>query len=181
LPAVGAWLRSACGAVYDLAFHELPSWGTRQGPCSRAGGNEPRRLRTSQVGGSGSRGAPTCEAHAKERIDLLLDVGAHIGQYCQRTRGAGFAGRIVSFEPLADAYQRLAGVAVEGPAWDTRRLALGEEDGVARVNLAANSWSRSLLPMGERHLQAGPSGVRAHRGGANCATRHDLGRGGRRL
>jgi FkbM family methyltransferase len=92
----------------------------------------------------------------QERIDLLLDVGANAGQYGQRTRRAGYRGQIISFEPLADAYRRLTSVAAEDPAWETRRLALAEEDGTARINVAANSWSSSLLPMGTRHLHAAP-------------------------
>ena len=44
---------------------------------------------------------------ASERIDLLLDVGANEGQYALRMRRAGFQGRIVSFEPLSDAFAAL--------------------------------------------------------------------------
>jgi FkbM family methyltransferase len=91
-----------------------------------------------------------------ERIALVLDVGANAGQYAQRLRGAGYEGRIVSFEPLAEAYAALERACAGDQLWDARRLALGDEDGTADIHVAANSWSSSLLEMGAQHLASAP-------------------------
>jgi FkbM family methyltransferase len=93
---------------------------------------------------------------ASERIDLVLDVGANAGQYAMRLRRAGYTGRIVSFEPLSEAFAELERNASQDVAWSTRPVALGDEDGSAEIHVSANSWSSSLLDMGERHLRSAP-------------------------
>ncbi len=49
------------------------------------------------------------------QIDLVIDVGANSGQYGGALRAAGYGGRILSFEPLAEAFAMLSERCLEDP------------------------------------------------------------------
>ena len=96
------------------------------------------------------------------RIDTVFDVGANIGQYGRQLRELGYRGRIISFEPLHDAYVRLEQSASADDGWDVFNFALGSENSRADINVAANSQSSSMLAMLPAHLEAAPQS--AYRG-----------------
>ncbi len=89
-------------------------------------------------------------------IDLLLDVGANVGQYAIDMRKSGYGGRIVSFEPLTAAFKQLEAVAKGDDRWQLRNAAVGAECGTSTINIAGNSCSSSLLQMLPRHVNAAP-------------------------
>jgi FkbM family methyltransferase len=90
-------------------------------------------------------------------IDLVLDVGANTGQYGRLLRGLGYRGRIVSFEPLAEAHRALAAAVAGDASWTAApRTAVGDHDGEIVINIAANSASSSVRPMLESHRDAAP-------------------------
>jgi FkbM family methyltransferase len=93
------------------------------------------------------------------RAGVVLDVGAGIGQFAQRIRSEGFKGRIISFEPVARTFADLQRRSSLDPEWTSVNVALGDRDGDARVNVAGNLWSSSLLPMAFAHEQAAPQSV----------------------
>jgi FkbM family methyltransferase len=90
-------------------------------------------------------------------VDCVVDVGANRGQYASALRRAGYRGPIFSFEPLRGAFASLARRAHRDPAWRAFPLAAGAGEGHAEINVSANSYSSSLLPMAERHRQSDPS------------------------
>lgn len=91
------------------------------------------------------------------RVDVILDVGANSGQYAAGLRAAGFAGRIVSFEPLSGPFSQLQRSASTDPLWECRRYALGDVDGKISINVAGNAGeSSSVLPMLKSHQDAFP-------------------------
>lgn len=89
-------------------------------------------------------------------VETVLDVGANIGQYATGLRSSGFAGDIISCEPLADAYRHLNRRARSDPRWLAVHTAVGADPAVAEINISANSYSSSVLPMRPAHLAAAP-------------------------
>ena len=93
---------------------------------------------------------------AYHRIGLILDVGANEGAFGWDMRELGYKGRIVSFEPMAEAFARLETSAATDPAWEAVHLGLGDADAERIIHVAANSQSSSLLPMLDAHAEAAP-------------------------
>jgi FkbM family methyltransferase len=94
---------------------------------------------------------------AHHEIDHVFDVGASDGRFGAELRRFGYRGRIVSFEPLPDAYAKLADRASDDSRWTTVPYALGSESGEVVLNVAGNSGaSSSILPMLDRHMVAAP-------------------------
>lgn len=79
-------------------------------------------------------------------VDLVFDVGAGRGQYGAMLRSAGYDGRIVSFEPVPSSHSRLKARAGADRLWTVSPpVALGEEEGVARLNIHTDPDQSSLL------------------------------------
>ncbi len=89
-------------------------------------------------------------------VDLVLDVGAGVGQYGTRLRRSGYAGRIVSFEPLDRSRMELERRAREDGNWQVRPEGLGESDGASVLHVSGNPGSSSVLDMLEAHRSAAP-------------------------
>jgi FkbM family methyltransferase len=92
---------------------------------------------------------------AHHQIDLVIDVGANSGQYAIALRRAGYAGQILSFEPLRDAWQQCTANASRDSLWSVApQMALGATEGRVEIHVASNSVSSSILPMHETHRAA---------------------------
>jgi FkbM family methyltransferase len=89
------------------------------------------------------------------RVDLVVDVGANVGQYARELRMLGYAGQIISVEPLAGPYEALVTAARGDPKWRVVHSAAGAADGETEMFVAANGGASSsllsMLPLHERN------------------------------
>jgi FkbM family methyltransferase len=93
----------------------------------------------------------------QEQINLVLDVGANMGQFASELRTFGYTGRIISFEPLPLAHAALRKQAEADRNWTiANRTAIGAETGSIEIHVAGNSVSSSILEMLPSHSQAEP-------------------------
>jgi FkbM family methyltransferase len=92
-------------------------------------------------------------------IDLVFDIGANVGHYAKHLRYLGYAGRIVSLEPGAEAFRVLAARAEDDPLWEVHQLAAGEVEGEASFGIASQSVSSSFLATTERFEAEHPGTV----------------------
>ncbi|MCJ2132201.1 FkbM family methyltransferase [Methylobacterium sp. E-045] len=71
----------------------------------------------------------------RERIDVVLDVGANSGQFAEGLRQAGYAGRILSFEPVRRDFEAASRRMKGDRLWTGLCLALGDSEGEAAINV----------------------------------------------
>ena len=79
-------------------------------------------------------------------VDLVLDVGANMGQFGIDLRRYGYTGEILSFEPVAEMFTTLSSKVVADGKWSARELALGAQYGWTEINVTENTCFSSLLP-----------------------------------
>jgi FkbM family methyltransferase len=136
------WVVARTKALGRLKSVRLGDSGARLLLDEQAGGDE-RRLQLAAAD-------YLCPQHVAAMLDFygvncVFDVGANAGQYAKRLRGFGYTGRIVSFEPTADAFERLRKAAAHDPEWQVHHLGLGREDTVSSIHTGWNTMN-SLLP-----------------------------------
>ena len=78
------------------------------------------------------------------KINLVLDVGANTGQFGQWLRHRGYIGRIVSFEPVKEAFVELESAARGDDLWTTSNIAIGSSSGVMAINVSKNTQFSSF-------------------------------------
>ena len=82
---------------------------------------------------------------SKLDVDSLIDVGANDGHFGSKLRRHGFHGQLLSFEPAPGVYQRLARRSAADRRWDVFRVALGDREETAVLNLTAATGFNSFL------------------------------------
>jgi FkbM family methyltransferase len=81
------------------------------------------------------------------RINCVLDVGAHTGEFAQFMRSIGYQGEILSFEPVSENFQVVSALAERDCRWTVHQVALGSEEGECEINvLKATELCSFLTP-----------------------------------
>ncbi|NBM16480.1 FkbM family methyltransferase [Streptomyces sp. GC420] len=84
-------------------------------------------------------------------------MGANDGGYATTLRRSGYRGRILSFEPVREPFERLAVKAAGDPLWTVRPWVIGSSEESVDIHVAGNgAASSSVLAMLPRHSNAVP-------------------------
>ena len=86
----------------------------------------------------------------REKINVIIDVGAHAGSTGSYFRGIDFKGRIISFEPIPEMFSLLEKKAKTENLWECYQFALGNETGTKKFHINSNSYTSSFLT--ESHI-----------------------------
>lgn len=94
-----------------------------------------------------------------EGVDLVVDVGAHIGEFGGFMREkVGYRGEMVSFEPNPECHAQLEQRAAADHRWNTIEAAAGEAPGRMELRISRRSTFSSLLePSGDLEDHFGES------------------------
>ena len=84
---------------------------------------------------------------AQMQVNLVLDVGAFVGNYAQLLRDAGYKGRIISFEPVPASYQQLHARMHHDRLWSGQPFGLSDENREALINTFSRGDFNSLLSL----------------------------------
>lgn len=93
----------------------------------------------------------------QESIDVVLDIGANEGLYAEEIRSSGYLNRIISFEPLGEAFKILEKRCWRDVFWECLNMAIGDFNGETVINVSGRQTSSSLLKLSGRHVKAMPS------------------------
>ncbi len=89
-------------------------------------------------------------------IDTILDIGANDGGYAMDMRKHGYTKKIISFEPLKNAFIGLTIASSRDKNWIVNNYAIGDADTTSVINVAENSLSSSILNMLPAHTNSAP-------------------------
>jgi len=81
------------------------------------------------------------------QIDLVIDVGANVGQFGESLREGGYRGRIVSFEPIEAAFEALSKKAAADSKWEAHHCGLGATKGEAGIHVSELTVFSSILSL----------------------------------
>src|SRR6266540_1948389 len=76
---------------------------------------------------------------SENNINVVLDVGAYLGLYCQMLRNdVKYDGAVVSFEPASKSFSKLQSVMSKDPLWRGFNFGLSDKSGTVDLNIHAD-------------------------------------------
>jgi FkbM family methyltransferase len=84
--------------------------------------------------------------------NVVVDVGANVGQFAAEVRQLGYQGPIVSFEPDPDVFVELSSAMQHDASWVGHNVALGSTDGEMVLYRAAEAAFTSLRERSQTSL-----------------------------
>jgi len=91
------------------------------------------------------------------KINKILDIGGNTGGYGRSLMTLGYTGRLITFEPVTNAFQQLQSRSKRHAQWSAIQTAIGNMDGEIEINIAANKGlSSSIADMLPNHLDNAP-------------------------
>lgn len=87
-----------------------------------------------------------------EGIEVVLDIGANVGQFGLDLRRHKFDGHIISYEPVRESFNKLQSKVKNDELWTICNKAVGNKKGFFKINISGNSGlSTSFLEMSKEH------------------------------
>ena len=94
----------------------------------------------------------------EQGVDLIFDVGGNVGQFAKMVFGAGYGGRLVSYEPGAKAHAALTAAARSNPNWTIApRMALGKTRETLMLHTFNRTDMNSLYAPDEKVFESFPA------------------------
>ncbi len=81
---------------------------------------------------------------AENCVDLVIYVGANVGQFASSVRKGGYRGEIWSFEPVASAFAQVEAAAGSDPLWKTFNCAIGAAPETSVIHVSGSTVFSSL-------------------------------------
>ncbi len=96
-------------------------------------------------------------------VQTVVDVGARNGEFGTWLRSTGYAGQIVSFEPIGMHFEQLSARARADGSWIAHNHALGSAEAELDIHVAASSDFSSFRTASDLCDEAFPEGARVER------------------
>lgn len=93
------------------------------------------------------------EVLLKYQIDAVIDVGANVGDWSRTIRRLGYAGFILSVEPVAGPFEELRRRSAGDHKWVVVNRAVGSREGQVEMRVARSSTTSSLLPAAQEYVE----------------------------